>query len=276
MKKIALFLTAFMALFPVLSCVAEVERSAEITSPGTGEEVYGMVDFRATLIDDDNDNVSWAVRKGTCAAKTGTVLGNVDGHSDSYSWSGSGDFVATADTTSWGKGAYCFVFNPLEDAGESNIRLTREFEVVDEPVANTTDPEVEILQPADDETVSGSVDIRGSVQDDNLKGYALTIRDHDNVVVEIINNSDGISFTDESLFVWDTTAVDNGMYFINLEAEDDSGNEDFDLINVKVKNKLHLKSKNQYKRGGWRDLGFRNQGSCVSYIQSNEHAGKRR
>lgn len=36
---------------------------------------------------------------------------------------------------------------------------------------------------------------------------------------------------------------------------------------------------NQCKQGGWQSflslLGFKNQGSCISYVQSNEHAGKR-
>src|SRR5690606_1362140 len=60
-------------------CIA---RNAEITAPTPGEEVSGMVDFEAFLIDDDADSVQWAVRQGTCAAGTNTVFGNVDGHSD--------------------------------------------------------------------------------------------------------------------------------------------------------------------------------------------------
>ena len=110
-------------------------RMAEITSPEEGETVSGDVSFEAFLIDDDQDGVQWAVRQGTCAAGVGTVWGNVDGHNDSYTWNYDSvadihTFTSTANSTttsSWSDGSYCFVFNPREDSGESDIRLSREF-----------------------------------------------------------------------------------------------------------------------------------------------------
>jgi len=33
--------------------------------------------------------------------------------------------------------------------------------------------------------------------------------------------------------------------------------------------------KDACKNGGWELYGFKNQGACVSYLQSNENAGKR-
>jgi len=106
-------------------------RTAEITSPTSGEVVSGLVSFNATLNDKDgNDSVQWAVRQGTCAAGVGTVWGNVDGHSDSYTWEDGHSFSTTADTSLWAPGDYCFVFNPTESAGDAAIRLTREFVVV--------------------------------------------------------------------------------------------------------------------------------------------------
>ena len=106
-------------------------RSAEITSPLSGAEVFGMVSFDATLTDkDQNDNVQWAVRKGTCAAGTGTVIGNVDGKSNEYTWDHT-TFHASADTSSWEPGNYCFIFNPTESTGDTPIRLTRNFVVID-------------------------------------------------------------------------------------------------------------------------------------------------
>ena len=110
-------------------------RTAEITSPTAGETVGGVVSFDATLNDKDgNDSVQWAVRAGTCAAGTGTVLGNVDGFNDPYAWDGA-TFHASADTTAWANGNYCFVFNPTESAGDIPIRLTQEF-VVSNPPTN--------------------------------------------------------------------------------------------------------------------------------------------
>ena len=110
-------------------------RTAEITAPLEDEEVSGGVDFEAYLIDDDEDGVQWAVRKGTCAAGTNTVFGNVDGFNNPYNWDYNAEtythsFSATADTCEWEPGEYCFVFNPTEDNGEANIRLTREFTVL--------------------------------------------------------------------------------------------------------------------------------------------------
>jgi hypothetical protein len=114
---------------------ATFQRYAEITKPDVDEVIFGSADFEAYLLDNDLDAVQWAVRKGTCAAGTNTVFGNVDGHSDPYSWSQTDtykyEFSATADTSSWVPGMYCFIFNPREDSGESNIRLTRQFYVAD-------------------------------------------------------------------------------------------------------------------------------------------------
>jgi hypothetical protein len=102
----------------------------EITSPGVDEVIFGSANFGAVYYDDDPGAVDWAVRYGTCAAATNTVFGNVDGFHDTYSWDGH-LFHATADTSGWTPGHYCFVFNPREEAGETNIRLTRWFYVVD-------------------------------------------------------------------------------------------------------------------------------------------------
>lgn len=113
----------------------EFQRYGEITKPDVDEEVSGMVDFEAFLLDNDEDYVDWAVRKGTCAAGTDTVFGNVDGFDNTYTWAKTGlytyEFKSTADTSGWELGLYCFIFNPREDAGESGIRLTREFYIVD-------------------------------------------------------------------------------------------------------------------------------------------------
>lgn len=106
-------------------------RTAEITSPLEGEEVYGEVSFDAVLNDKDgDDSVQWAVRKGTCAAGTNTILGNVDGFNTAYDWDGA-TFHALTDTSTWELGSYCFIFNPTETSGDTPIRLTREFTVID-------------------------------------------------------------------------------------------------------------------------------------------------
>ena len=117
--------TRFDVLYP---------RTAEITSPTAGQEVYGTVDFAAYLDDDDADSIQWAVRQGTCAAGVGTVFGNVDGHSDVAIMDTSDlsmqTFSFTGDMSAMTLGSYCFIYNPREDSGELNIRETREFNLL--------------------------------------------------------------------------------------------------------------------------------------------------
>lgn len=120
--------TRFDVLYP---------RTAEITSPEVNQDVYGEVEFTAYLDDDDQDSVQWAVREGTCAAGTNTVFGNVDGKSDSATIDSSElsnqTFSFTADMSSLTPGMYCFIYNPTEDSGESNIRETVEFNLIENP-----------------------------------------------------------------------------------------------------------------------------------------------
>jgi hypothetical protein len=115
-------------------------RSAAITSPAPeGVTITdGTLELGAYLIDDDYDAVQWAVRKGVCTAATNNIIGNVDGMNDTFVWAQvPGDpykyqFSATRDISSWVDGWYCFVFNPVEDSGESDIRLTRGFYVAND------------------------------------------------------------------------------------------------------------------------------------------------
>lgn len=112
-----------------------IVRDAEIISPTAGSTVFGAVDFEAKLTDDDPDNVQWAVRKGTCSAGTNTVFGNVDGKSDVATIEQTDvenqTFSFTGDMSSMEAGMYCFIYNPVEDGGESNIRETVEFNLVE-------------------------------------------------------------------------------------------------------------------------------------------------
>lgn len=111
--------------------------SGAITSPAVGEILFigDTLHVAASYVDDDPGAVQWAVRKGTCAAGTNTVAGNVDGFSTPYQWDGA-SFSAMIDTSGWAFGDYCFVFNPTEEGSEPNLRLTREFSICDEIVTD--------------------------------------------------------------------------------------------------------------------------------------------
>lgn len=126
--------TRFDVLYP---------RTAAITAPTTGQDVYGLVNFAAYLDDKDEDSIQWAVRQGTCAAGTNTVFGNVDGHSDVATLDKSvlshQAFSFTGDMSTMTPGMYCFIYNPTEDSGESNIRETVEFYLLKPPVGPPTE-----------------------------------------------------------------------------------------------------------------------------------------
>lgn len=101
-------------------------------------------------------------------------------------------------------------------------------------------PDVAITAPDDSDVLAGSVDIRGSVEDDNPLRYNLVVRDASNATVAgpgVVNESD--SLTDELLYVWDTTLVADGTYTIFLAARDAFGNRDAgseNQISVEVDN----------------------------------------
>jgi hypothetical protein len=165
--------------------VAPFVRSAEITSPEINELITsGTLNLTAHLLDDDYDAVQWAVRKGTCAFSTNTVIGNVDGKNTPFTWMQDEtndykyNFTATVNVSEWEDGEYCFVFNPVEDAGESDIRLTRLFtiqnpEVVSPVIALIGDPEVSV------EYGSNYID----------EGATCTLGD---VSLDVVNDSEGI------------------------------------------------------------------------------------
>lgn len=147
----------------------------------------------------------------------------------------------------------------------------------------TTDwsaPDVELTNPLEGDVVSGNVEIRGSVEDANPHHYWLVIQDSEGHKVWGPNTvNDSNSFTDKLLGNWDTTLVPDGDYTVKLEARDavdnkDSGSVDWNVVTVMNK----PTSKDQCKSDGWMKFGsleFKNQGQCVSYVQANEHAGKR-
>lgn len=75
--------------------------------------------------------------------------------------------------------------------------------------------------------VRGGVTVRGGVVDDNPHHYYTIVKDDSGNRVAgpgTVNRSD--SFTNEELFVWDTTGVADGQYTILLASRDAAGNRD--------------------------------------------------
>lgn len=92
-------------------------------------------------------------------------------------------------------------------------------------------PVVQIESPSEAETLSGTVTIRGSVQDANLSHYNISVYKGDSNVNDfskrlLQDEKNTSEFTTKDLLTWDTTLFDNGEYQIRLGARDLAGNRD--------------------------------------------------
>lgn len=142
--------------------------------------------------------------------------------------------------------------------------------------ADTEAPDVAVTNPTEGAVLSGVVDVRGTVTDANPDHYYLRITGPNGVVYAHVYNEDQ-SFTDASIYSWDTTAVPDGDYTIRLSARDVNGNKDAgSLVDVSVAVNNIPDNKDQCKADGWQSfsmLGFKNQGACVSYVNHNDGNG---
>lgn len=296
----------------------QLEPTGEITAPIADAIVTSTTTLLATYDDGDDindDDVQWAVRSGSCDTATTTVFGNVDGKSDSYSWDGA-SFSAIINTALATPGTHCFIFNPTDDAGQPDLRLTREFTidetVVDEPnnidldISKTATNTVEIdhtfiytivvtnhgPETANDVvvtdilpnglefknasstkgayTASTSKWIVGDLADD--ESVTLHINVLANATGTIMNTATADSNDDDT----DTNLNNNSdSHSITVEddSDDDNGDDDDDEDDDDNEHGDEPQSKSDCKNGGWQDyedLGFKNQGQCVSYVASNK------
>lgn len=98
-------------------------------------------------------------------------------------------------------------------------------------IADWAGPYVKIESPLDGQTISGSVEIYGTITDDNPHQYWLVAEDaltgHQvSGFPGVVNESNFL--IGEFLYAWDTTLVPDGDYVIKLEARDALGNKDPD------------------------------------------------
>jgi hypothetical protein len=93
-------------------------------------------------------------------------------------------------------------------------------------IYDRTAPKVTITNPNEQEPISGTVEIKGSVVDQNPHHYWLVIENANGTKIagpETVNETE--SFTGKDLFTWDTTDVADGLYTIKLEARDQADNK---------------------------------------------------
>lgn len=134
--------------------VINVVPALAITAPAMDNDyAVGTYNFTAQYDNGVTTNIQWAIRSGTsCAGSANTVAGNVDGHHDISTLSGS-DFTATLNTATWTDGDYCLIVNPKEPSGMgySDLREKRLF-VVD----NTATDAPTLVSPENNAVVNGT------------------------------------------------------------------------------------------------------------------------
>ncbi len=134
----------------------------------------------------------------------------------------SGSSVATGST-----GLSAVIFNQYNYGPDDGANYTVHWSNLETGVIadDTTAPDVAITNPANGSTVSGTIDVRGTVTDANPDHYYLKISGPSGTVYSH-TTTETDSITNESLYSWDTTAVADGVYTVRLEARDASGNKD--------------------------------------------------
>ena len=255
------------------------ERSAEITAPAENSLFSGDVEFMASYIDEDGDDgVAWAIRFETCAPdNSANVAGNVGsfsgGNATPYTWDGA-DFYSQIDTSAWVDGDYCFIFNPQDDSGEEDLRETRWFRV------DNSAPAITLNNPEDGTIYQGIVPFEAVCNEDcDYINFWWT------KVSEPIDSADRqyhYVHEDGTLFEWelDTLApeywkddvisqMDDGDYYVYAAGKDLAGNwARSERVMITIDN--NPDTKDECKKDGWENYGFKNQGQCVMFIETGK------
>jgi|GEM_PF-4948387 len=186
--------------------------SLTITDPTPdGQILSGTHTFLAEYVDADADldSVQWAIRAGTCSAGSSTVAGNVDGHSDAYSFDGA-DFSTTIDMSSWANGDYCLVVNPNEDGG-TNFRETRLF-TLENPIVVSCVADVNLLANASFEEPSIAGDDEGWELANPVAWLVERVNSTVDVLMEVQRGNTGVI----------TWSASEGDQMIELDGEESS------------------------------------------------------
>jgi hypothetical protein len=125
--------------------------------------------------DNDEDEVFWAIRAGSCNGVDMAGNAPVSPLHPSTFDPVTGAFETTVDMSTWTNGDYCLVVNPREDAGAPNERETRTFTLNNQTI---TDPQPTLV------TISGT---KSTITDGEpavlASGWVMELKDENGLVV---------------------------------------------------------------------------------------------
>lgn len=102
---------------------------------------------------------------------------------------------------------------------------------------DTSPPALDISSPADASTVSGLVDVIGTISDETLMSYVLEIGEGASPSSWIELASGGyVEMVGDIIALWDTTAQTNGLHTLRLVATDEFSHTVQDAITVSILN----------------------------------------
>ncbi len=174
----------------------------------------------------DNNGIE-SVKFYLAEKKNGVCKNNYSSIKDVVVTSGVNDVYTAEIDTSALNGEYCVLASAKDVASHTSVPLFKSVEI------DNTAPVAEITFPTNNQVVSGVVEIRGTVLDDNLLRYYYNIAG----ISKTITGDN--SFSDQVIYTWDTTTITDGTYSLRLEARDKADNKNsssVDVINVIVDN----------------------------------------
>ncbi|MDT8317351.1 MAG: CARDB domain-containing protein, partial [bacterium] len=130
-------------------------------------------------------------------------------------------------------GFYKYTVKAVDLAGwESTASNEVEIEI------DLTPPKAKISSPGNGSQVSGIVDIKGTAYstDDDFKQYSLYVGDGEQPSSWNLLRNSPVPIPFGTLLSWDASALSEGVYSINLETEDLSGNKNSHSVVVTVDN----------------------------------------
>lgn len=232
-------------------------------TPAAGETISGaayIISANTPTVSTGSATLQYCLRPGE---ETTDLISAVENMADSgetsdaeCTWtsltpSGANSWTATLDTTQYTDGLYTIPFL-LKTSGVSGQKYAF---IKDVTIANNIAPDAApevALQTINvthasrptDAPIRGTALIQGKIVDTDLSSYELTIAPSDDTGIptgSAIYDSGTVAQTTSlsaftTLYEWDTTAVADGTYVVNLSAKDKAGNESTASLIRKVDN----------------------------------------